>query len=287
MTALIHAPEFYGLSTQYTKLVDFKYRYPEIFYPNRELYTVYGCFPNMIWNGGRAVMGNQISIEEAESLIDYYVNQLHIVPSFTMTNLLLEEKHCYDTFCNEVMDIAVKYKCPIMVASGVLEEYLQNRYPTLQLIRSVCMASKTGIKYDISDKYFLSVLDKDYNNDSTVIDSIPLDKRDKIELLCNDRCHSFCSMYSEHHQHDCAIQLLKKSFNAPITCIHPSEFPFYGATQAVGYISPTDIDKFLDKGYKHFKIVGRDGFFSAISSLTQYLILPEYQEDMKSILTGV
>lgn len=286
MTALIHAPEFYSLSTQYTILLDFKNRYPEIFYPNRKIYTVYGCFPNMIWNGGRAVMGNQICIGEAESLIDYYVNQLNIIPSFTMTNLLLEKSHCYDTFCNEIMNLAVKYDCPIMIANDILEAYLKKEYPTLKLIRSVCAASKTGIAYDISDRYFLSVLDRNYNNDENLINNIPVDKRNKIELLCNDRCHSFCSMYTAHHKHDCEIQLLKKPINSPITCIHPSEFPFYASTKSIGYISPTDIDKFINKGFKHFKIVGRDGFFSAISSLTQYLILPDYQEDMKNNLIG-
>lgn len=287
MKALFHTPEFFGLTNQYTQLFDFKQRYPNIFYPNREIYTVYGCFPNMIWNGGRVQFGTQVDIKEAENLIDYYKNQLGIIISFTMTNLLLEEHHCYDTFCNAIMKLAVKYDCPVMVANLTLEAYLRKTYPTLKLIRSVCQAAKTGLKYDVSDDYYLSVLHKDYNNDEPVINSIPVDKRHKIELLCNDRCHSFCPLYSAHHQHDCAVQLFQKDADERVECIYPTEFTFYETTKTSGYIAPEYVDIFLEKGFQHFKIVGRDGFFSAISSLTQYLIRPEYQEDMKNILVGM
>lgn len=285
MIAQFHTPEFYGLIRQYEVLKRIKENYPEVFLNDREIFTVYGSFPNMIWNGGRAMIGNQISINEVDEVFDFYINYLKIIPSLTMTNLLLQEKHCYDTFCNLVMELAVKYDCIIMTANDVLEQYIKQNYPTLRLIRSVCKAANENIPYDISDKYFLSVLDRKYNN-TEMIDNIPLDKRNKIEILCNDTCYSFCSNYSCHHKYESKKQLYLVDMKNDFNCKNPTDFPFYSSTLYNGYISSSMINGYMDKGYFHFKVVGRDGTFNAIYSLVEYLIHQEYRIDMINHLLG-
>ena len=284
MDALFHTPEFYGLSQQYAILNDFYLNYPEIFFERRKIFTVYGCFPNMLWNGGRAVLGFQNSLCQADELMDFYHTCLNFPLTFTMTNLLIEEKHLQDTYCNEIMKLAERYDGMVLVANDLLEEHIRDNYPDLKIIRSVCKAANDKIPYDLDDKYFLSVLDRNYNNTS-VINEIPEDKRHKIELLCNDTCFG-CEKYSYHHKHECLIQMLKIDMNSPFNCANPTDFTYYNLRNHSAYISPLDIDDYLDKGYCHFKIVGRDGTLEAVNSLVEYFILPEYRTDIQTALLG-
>ena len=53
-----YLPDFFYFYCMNTKLVDILNEHPEYFKYQLKISAMYGCFPNQIWNGGRAVTGN-------------------------------------------------------------------------------------------------------------------------------------------------------------------------------------------------------------------------------------
>ena len=62
----------------------------EKFYEDIVIDSVYDCFPNCIWNGGRILFGNLIKPEEILNIIQEY-NKFKVSIRHTFTNELLDE----------------------------------------------------------------------------------------------------------------------------------------------------------------------------------------------------
>ena len=59
MDAYFNLPDFYLNPRTYILLFDLKQHHPEIFLPNTEIASIFGCVPNAIWNGGGIQLSNQ------------------------------------------------------------------------------------------------------------------------------------------------------------------------------------------------------------------------------------
>ena len=123
-------PDFYLGTNVYDTLTWFHQHYPESFLPNRKVYSVFGAYPGMIWGGGSSfVKGEVASVERMKEDLDKYNTLFKMRLTYTFTNILLEEKHLYDTYCNLALETIAKYPGnAILVSSPLLEDYVRKYY---------------------------------------------------------------------------------------------------------------------------------------------------------------
>ena len=95
--------------------------HPEVFREGYKIGSVYGTFPGAIWNGGRNFLDGTSNRQEIEKIIKSY-NTFGIPVRFTWTNVLLEEKHLSDEYCNMIMKIGDNGLNQVLVNTQVLED---------------------------------------------------------------------------------------------------------------------------------------------------------------------
>ena len=153
-----YLPDFYYKYNLNTIIIDLLKKHPEYFYDNIEIGAIYGCFPGMIWNGGRLYTGFT-DYDNIKGTIEAF-NSRNIPIRFTCTNSLLEEKHNYDTYCNLVMDLANNGMNEILVNSPILEDYLRKTYPNYKYILSTTRCERDINKINqYTNEYHLVVTD--------------------------------------------------------------------------------------------------------------------------------
>lgn len=280
MPAYFNLPDFYLNSYTYRLLFNLKQHHPEIFLPNTEIASIFGCVPNAIWNGGGMTFGQLMLYEDLCDLRTLYNEQLNIPLRWTFTNQLISHEQCYDTYCNLIMEIFHNGKNEILTSSPILESYLKHHYPHYKYCRSIIAAENKF--YDPS--YDLTVLKRIKNNDWQYLDSIPEQDRPKIEILCNDLCPADCFLMYQDYKNYSKVQLqFKPSSFPPCKALDKrSEFErFTARTKNTTYVTRELIDKeYLPRGFQQFKLAGRGAIGTAIGNIMEYLIKPEYWIDM-------
>lgn len=282
MTAKFNLPDFWMGLELYSDLIDLMYKHPEAFYPNTEVASVFGVFPDSVWNGGGVVIGSSTTAKSIKDFVHIYNDELHLPLRFTFTNSLIGEKECYDTYCNTIMDLAHNGKNEVLVVSPILEQYLRQHYPHYKYCRSIISAKDEP--YDLHHRYDLSVMRRDMNNKWDFLETVPLEQRDKIEFLCCDPCPDNCPRLYTHYR-DFARAQLEHDGNAPNLACSMMEvkgmFPNYNmVTNCKTHISREMIDKeYLPRGFSQFKLSGRSNLGAMITNLVDYFIKPEYKID--------
>ena len=76
-------------------------------------------------------------------------------------------------------------------------EYLRKNYPNYKYYRSIIAAK--DIAYN-TENYHMSVVNRNWVNDFKKLNSIPVEQRDKIEIICNDVCIDDCPRTYEHYK---------------------------------------------------------------------------------------
>ena len=165
---------------------------------NTSFDSVFGSFPNMIWNGGRNLTGYPtLSINNIKKFIGYY-HRNNIAVRLTFSNKLIEKKHLNDYYCNQVLKLLDPSVDCVILASDILKDYIKTQIPE---IKTVC--SVTNIKPNLkdlekkADKYDLVVIPSEFNRSIDKLDSID---KSKIEILVNERCTPFCKFKDEHQR---------------------------------------------------------------------------------------
>ncbi len=242
--------------------------YPDKFRDGYRIGSVYGTIPGAIWNGGRAVFGIS-NKAEIERVIHTY-NQYGIPARFTWSNSLLEEKHVYDTYCNMIMKVADNGLNQAIVNSPTLEEYIRREYPNYKLISSTTkrMTDFEQLKEEVAKNYFLVVLDYDLNRNEEVIKQLePV--ADKIEILVNEICYPGCPKRAEHYREESRSQL---EFDNRTTFRCPNNSrdnrTFEECMKRPAFMSTEEVDRYIERGFSNFKIVGR--------GLPQQFVLDSY-----------
>jgi len=141
--------------------------------------------------------------------------------------------------------------------------------------------------YDLNG-YKLSVLKKDRNNDFDFLQSIPIEKREYLEILCNETCVNDCKYTYTHYKEISLINLNKIDENilkCHGKCRH--SIPSYKALKmqrenSKYYISPESIQKkYIPMKFQYFKICGREPYSTyGVHSVVNYCIKEEYQNDV-------
>ena len=194
----------------------------------------------------------------------------------------------------------------VVVYSPLLEDYLRKNYPTVSFISSTTKRlrfTEAQLK-EFTRDYKYICLDYDYNYNYEFLDSIKEEERDRVEILINSVCPKGCNVRVLHQEFSAKKQLeydnddncddsepffngcplMKRSRDIP-----PSK---HGYTKdylsGTNYIFPQDLEYYLDKGYCHFKIQGRElGVSQMFAEFFPYLIRPEFYPMAISMINSI
>ena len=265
--------------------------------------SVFGS-PTCIWNGGRTLANIYYNKQQLQNIHDTYAD-LGIKVRFIFTNPFLNEHDLYDRYCNLLIDIYQDLSPEVVVNSLILEEYLRSKYPSVSFISSTTKRLRYCDEQlkEFEHNYKYICLDYDYNYNYDFLDSIQEKERDRVEILINSICPKGCKVRVLHQDFSAKRQLEYDSddecdesepffIDCPLMKrsrdISPSK---HGYTKdylsGTNYILPQDLDKYLDKGYSHFKIQGRELTISQMfAEFFPYLIRPEFYPMAISIINN-
>ena len=272
-----HCPEFYFGKTLYEALIDLEINHPEYFYENVKIKSIFGGFPNMIWNGGGIDFNNFASINQIKYIKSFY-EDLGIPIKLNLTNILVTEKDCYDRYCNKVVEIMENGNNQILVASPILENYLRKNFQGYKYCKSIIATEKDFDYEEELKNYYEIVLPRRKLKDFNFLNSIKQENRSKFEILCNDPCPINCPRLYSHYK-DFAKVTLFECCSEDIqlcTAINPTELR--GESTIKDQILVENIiNDYLPIGYNQFKIAGRGSFYNALHGVIKYFIKKEYQ----------
>ena len=275
--------------------------FPWMMKDNAIIDSVFGS-PTCIWNGGRTLANVHYNKQQLQNIHDSYAD-LGVKVRFIFTNPFLNEHDLYDRYCNLIMDIFQDMSPEVVVNSLPLEEYLRRKYPTASFVSSTTkrLRSSEAQLMEFSHDYKYICLDYDYNYNFDFLDSIQDKERGRVEILINSICPKGCNVRVLHQDFSAKRQLEYDSDDdcdesepfvkdCPLrkrsSTISPSK---HGYTKdylsGTNYIFPQDLDNYLDKGYCHFKIQGRELTISQMfAEFFPYLIRPEFYPMAISII---
>lgn len=266
-------------------LAESKKIHGECFYENIELASLFGSFPNAIWNGGRCEFGT-IDILMFKDIVER-VNSLGIAVRYTFTNSLIKKEHLSDDYCNILMEICNNGKNEVLVNSRLLEDYLRLHYPQFKYILSTTALTR-GAKLinEACKNYDLVVADyRDVKNESFLHNIV---MKDKVEILLNESCLFDCMYRKLHYEEISKAQLTLNDSGAERNCRYHDASRFREA-----YISKdTMYNVLVPLGFVNYKI--RGGEMNSNKLLREYftyLIKPQYEnvilDDIKSYLSAM
>jgi collagenase-like PrtC family protease len=277
-----HLPGFSVFRDLNTTLIDLMKEYPNSFYEDYRVGSVYGTFPGAIWNGGRTALGF-CPKGEIERTIKLY-NGKHVPMRFTWTNPLIEECHVQDTYCNLIMHLADTGDNQVLVNSPVLEKYLRENYPDFKMISSTTkrITDPAVLEEEMKKDYFMVVLDYDLNRNEEVLKSLePMASR--VEILVDEICFPGCPKRVEHYLDEGKRQL-EYDVAAPFPCPNKQERKsFEDCKKRPAFISKEELQEYRARGFQNFKLVGRGLPQSLVmDSYLYYLVKEEEQEFIKN-----
>lgn len=297
MEVNFHLPNFiekFGGSINIT-LINMVKKYPQMFYDNIRIASVFDSFP-LIWNGGRMVVG-YMDMPTIKNLVPQYLyrfNSLGIPCRFTFTNPVLTEEHLKDIPCNAVLDIADNGINEVIVFSKLLEDHIRKTHPNMKITSSTCKQLRTveEVNAELEKDYKLVVLDYNFNNDFDKLSRI--DHKEKCEILVNAVCVPNCPRRGEHYRYIGQYQidhcnyeeLMKiKAGKGKINewqCPHMHNNAYTRRSSPLN-ITPEDIyGKYVPMGFVNFKLEGRGGSFAdLIEQYVYYLAKPEYKDAVR------
>lgn len=264
--------------------------------------SIFGS-PTCIWNGGRALDNVYYNKKQLQHIHDTYAD-LGVKVRLVFTNPFLNEYDLHDRYCNLVMTIFQDLSPEVVVNSLLLEEYLRNKYPTASFISSTTkrLRSNEAQLKEFNHDYKYICLDYDYNYNFDFLDSIQGKDRNRVEILINSTCLKGCGARVLHQQFSAIRQLefdgdedcesesffmecpkIKRSMEAKVS----KDINTMDLYRGTNYIFPQDLDIYLDKGFSHFKIQGRElTTCQLFAEFFPYIIRPDFYPMAISIINA-
>ncbi len=298
MKARFHLPDFAS---------QFKFNYvfaamikncPQYFREGVEIASIYGTFPQSLWNGGRTVPG-KCNMDFVRGVINT-LGRSGIPMRFTFTNPMIEEKHLSDKFCNEVLKLADNGINEVIVNSPLLEDYIRRTYPNYKLTSSTCkrITDPEKLREEMEKDYSVVVMDYDLNNKFDILEKLP--HKEKMEILVNACCDPACKKRTEHYRQlglqqiavcehvakhpDKPFRLSEHGItNMDCGCADRTIFDIKGLST---HVTPDDIwEKYIPMGFEQFKIEGRTASrLNLIETYLYYMVRPEFKEEARCML---
>lgn len=255
--------------------------------------SVFGS-PTCIWNGGRTLINTYYNKQQLIKIHDTYA-ELGVKVRFIFTNSMLNEHDIYDRYGNLLMSIFQDLSPEVVVNSPLLEEYIRCKYPSVSFVSSTTKRlrnSKEQLK-EFEHDYKYICLDYDYNYNMDFLNSICTKDRERVEILVNSICPKGCKVRVLHQTFSDERQL---EFNDDDACDDSEPFyqecPFIKRSKELpfskkgftkeffsetNFIMPQDLNNYLNMGFNHFKIQGRElEPHQIFAEFFPYLIRPEF-----------
>lgn len=273
---------------------------PQYFREGVEIASIYGTFPQSLWNGGRATTG--LCDTKFADIVIRTLNKHGIPLRFTFTNPMLEEKHLSDKFCNDIMKLADNGMNEVIVNSPLLEDYIRKTYPNYKLTSSTCkrITEPDKLLEEMKKDYSIVVLDYDFNNRFDILETLP--DKERMEILVNACCDPECSRRTEHYRHlglqqiaMCEHIAKKKNKGFKLSDYGLSEMYCKCADRVIfeiknlrTHITPDDIwGKYVPMGFRQFKIEGRTATrLNLMETYLYYMVKPEFKDEARCMLLG-
>lgn len=278
-------PGLYGFNHLNMFLFELIEKYPNKFYDDFKITSMYGSFPECIWNGGRGVGGTFIA-KDVQKAVEI-LNKRGVTLRYTFTNCKLSKEDTYDHVCNQVLKLTKKYqtiKNDINVGSEVLKNYIEEKYKNdFNIVMSTTLCVKDVDEINkITEKYLL-VPDYSINNDFEKLSRLKY--KENIEILANESCNPNCPARRRHYE-ELSSYFLKEEVE-PIDCYYandPNHENYYRANvKQCHHIKREDIlNKYLPLKINKFKIVGRGvTILKVIEGYVEYFVKQEYRDEIR------
>lgn len=288
-----YCPGFFESQSAYQKLFWLRDTAPQCFYDGVNIKKIYGCFPNMIWNGGSYWFNQGLSRNQMIDYFEWYSTK-NVELQLTFTNPILTQNDVYDRYGNAVLEIASHYDfVEVLVASPILEEYIRANFPSIKIDRSIISTTRDrdtesdniNIYLTDLDRYNMSVLPRKYSKNFDFLNQIPQDKRNRFEILATDPCPTNCPRLYTHYEDMAAAQMWLPGGEecSKCTAFNPNN-PFRQWTYRNQRIPWEELKSYEDLGFTEIKLSGRTQMIQMILTTVPYLIKPEYQLDVYFML---
>lgn len=256
--------------------------FPEFFYDNIKIASVFGNFQFCSWDGGRIFREyNYASYEDIEKLIDIYNNQLEVAMRFIFTSPVIDENDLFDRYNNIVLTLANNGKNEIVVNSPILENFIRKNYPNYKLISSTtkCLSTIEGFKEELNKDYFMICADYNLNKNKKFLTDIEENNlnKNKIEFLINAICPPGCPYRKDHYYLN---GLFGQTYGKPYKmrdCLvkHSTLYP----NNFSNNLTIEDVFKYEENGFSNFKLEGRTlEKTEVLLNYINYMVKPEYKE---------
>lgn len=221
------------------------------------------------------------------NIIDMYFSRLKniykVIPALTFTYLEIKDR-LNDEYSNNLLDIAYKNDCCIIVSTKELYKHIKTRYPDAKMHCSILAPmtkavedknfDETRFYNEMLDKYEVVVVRPEY-----VIENIhKLDKLiwdiSRIEVLINQYCHFNCPYHRIHYNFfaeidECngdieKIKKVKYYSEEGYGNEHFSLCPKFTEDYRSVHMTEDQVDQVINMGVKKIKIQGRSLLFDAL-----------------------
>lgn len=259
--------------------------FPEHFYDNVRIGSVYGSIPGALWNGGRLSRG-RIKDEDIPK-VGRIFNDLGVPLRLTWTNPLLTDEDMEDELCNRATALLHNGFNEVLVNTDIIEKMMRQRYPQYPLISSTTkrITDIDALNKELEQDYKLVVIDYDFNNKREFLEQIK--HPEKCEILINPLCNPNCPFRKEHYRiigemqknPDKIEEIIQKSNEQVWGCKAQYRMTFQ-TKELPTFVSREDIfDYYYKQGFRNFKIEGRScNPLKVIEWYLYYLVKPEYQD---------
>ena len=269
--------EFYLPQIHDSGLFDFNKFFFDLYKNNKDYFnddvfinSVYGCFNNSPWTGGRKNnLSFVLDVEQCKKKLDY-IESLGIKIRFVFSNSLINKKMLDDKVSNELVSYANKNGNYIILLSDLLYDYLKERYKNYKYVLSMTALITDINKYnELTKKYDMVVLDWRLNKSIEKLKTI--EDKDKIEIIANMLCTTNCDNVVAHYTsvdiiNATGLKIKQKKIckmSDKIRVSNSSYFDYIISTyknksSVNSVITLDEIYKYRDMGFKTFKLIGRD-----------------------------
>ena len=260
-----HLPGLFEFYELYKIFLPLYREHRDWFYEWCDIGSIYGAPSDCLWGGGRAAFSDA-DVDDVFKL----VNEFGISARLTFSNSLLQVEHLSDRKCNELCKKFSKtgVKSGVIVHSDLLVNYLKSKYPELYLVSSTTkvLTNFDDLQAELNRPDFAYVVpDFRLNKAFDRLPSLPQDKKDKVEFLCNECCDFGCK-----NRKVCYENVSRKNLGQGVAdhkCSSPDAaggYRFSLAMKNPAFIGFQDIQNtYLPMGLTNFKLEGR-GLGSAI-----------------------
>ncbi len=279
--AIYHLPGLFEFIDFYRVFLPLYREHRDWFYDWCEIGSLYGAPADCLWGGGRVGFGEDRPEDAAALTAEYGISA-----RLTFSNSLLRPEHLEDRKCNALCALFEKsgaVQNGVILASDLLLGCLRKRYPGFYFVSSTTKVLRdfSRLEKELERPEFRFVVpDFRLNKAFDRLDSLPEEKKEKLEFLCNECCWFDCP-----ERKACYENVSRRNLGEDCpehVCASPRAsrgYRFSDAMENPGFIGIRDIrERYLPNGFSQFKIEGRSlGSALLLEFLLYYTTKPEYQ----------